>query len=117
VSDDVPRGRTAQFPIADAAGRIAESDTVRSVPLFRHGSMLVKYYAPRGEDRQTPHAQDEVYVVARGSGVFFDGTTRRRFGPGDLIFAAAGVAHRFEQFSDDFGVWVVFYGPDGGEPD
>jgi hypothetical protein len=23
--------------------------------------------------------------------------------------------HRFENFSDDLVVWVVFYGPDGGE--
>jgi hypothetical protein len=23
--------------------------------------------------------------------------------------------HYFENFSDDFAVWVIFYGPDGGE--
>jgi hypothetical protein len=34
-----------------------------------------------------------------------------------LLFAHAGVVHRFEDFSDDFVVWVFFYGPDGGEPD
>jgi len=28
---------------------------------------------------------------------------------------AAGVTHRFEEFSDDFGAWVMFYGPEGGE--
>jgi hypothetical protein len=28
---------------------------------------------------------------------------------------AAGVPHRFEDFSADFGVWVVFYGRSGGE--
>jgi hypothetical protein len=27
----------------------------------------------------------------------------------------AGVEHRFEEFSKDLAVWVVFYGPDGGE--
>ena len=26
-----------------------------------------------------------------------------------------GVEHRFEDFSDDFAAWVVFYGPSGGE--
>jgi hypothetical protein len=25
------------------------------------------------------------------------------------------VEHRFENFSDDFGTWVFFYGPEGGE--
>lgn len=115
TNDDVPSARTAHLTIADSASRIEDAATVRSMPLFRHGTLLVKYYAPRGRDGQTPHAQDELYVVARGSGVFFDGTSRRRFGPGDLLFAAAGITHRFEEFSDDFGVWVMFYGPDGGE--
>jgi hypothetical protein len=25
--------------------------------------------------------------------------------------------HRFEDPSDDFGTWVMFYGPEGGERD
>ena len=28
---------------------------------------------------------------------------------------AAGITHRFEDFSDDLVVWVLFYGPEGGE--
>jgi hypothetical protein len=32
-------------------------------------------------------------------------------GPGDLLFAAAHVAHGFEDTSADFCVWVLFYGP------
>jgi hypothetical protein len=27
----------------------------------------------------------------------------------------AGKPHRFEDFTDDFGTWVIFYGPEGGE--
>jgi hypothetical protein len=27
----------------------------------------------------------------------------------------AGTVHRFEDFSDDLTVWVIFYGPQGGE--
>jgi len=34
---------------------------------------------------------------------------------GDVIFAPAGIEHRFENFSDDFVTWVIFYGPVGGE--
>jgi mannose-6-phosphate isomerase-like protein (cupin superfamily) len=37
------------------------------------------------------------------------------FGPGDFLFAPAGSVHRFEYFSRDLTVWVIFYGPDGGE--
>lgn len=31
------------------------------------------------------------------------------------LYTPAGQVHRFEQFSDDFAVWVAFYGPEGGE--
>ena len=31
------------------------------------------------------------------------------------LFVPAGVEHRFEDFTDDLAVWVVFYGPEGGE--
>jgi hypothetical protein len=33
-------------------------------------------------------------------------------GPGDMMFAAAHTPHGYDQFSQDFSVWVVFYGPE-----
>jgi mannose-6-phosphate isomerase-like protein (cupin superfamily) len=92
----------------------------RSALLMRHGTMTLRYYVPKGRDPQTPHAQDEIYVVASGSGTFALGKDagaleRRPFGPGDAIFAPAGWVHRFESFSPDFATWVVFWGPEGGE--
>ena len=87
----------------------------RSAAVMTHGTMLAKIYAPQGTDPQTPHTQDEIYVVNRGSGTFVNGAERHPFGPGDMLFSAAGVEHRFEDFTDDFAVWVVFYGPEGGE--
>ena len=86
-----------------------------AVPVFAHGTLAVELYTPHGEDRQTPHTRDEVYVVARGRGVFFDGTGRHAVEAGSFLFVAAGQPHRFEDFSPDFAVWVFFYGPDGGE--
>jgi hypothetical protein len=32
-------------------------------------------------------------------------------GPGDMMFAAAHTPRGYDQFSEDFSVWVVFYGP------
>lgn len=87
----------------------------RSVPVLTHGSLLVKYYAPKEIDRQTPHTRDELYVVIQGNGWFVSGDQRLPFGIGDVLFVPAGVVHRFEDFTDDFCVWVVFYGPEGGE--
>jgi len=63
----------------------------------------------------TPHEQDEVYIVIRGRGVLFHDGVRDSFESGDLLFVAAGTEHRFEDFSEDLAVWVVFYGPRGGE--
>jgi mannose-6-phosphate isomerase-like protein (cupin superfamily) len=88
---------------------------IRSVAAFEHGTMLAKLYAPRGHDPQKPHTRDEVYVVASGSGIFVAGDKRHPFGPGDFLFVPAQVVHRFEEFSDDLKLWVVFYGPEGGE--
>jgi len=86
-----------------------------AVPVFTHGTLAVELYCPVGEDRQTPHDRDEVYVVARGTGTFFDGAVRSSVEAGAFIFVAAGREHRFEDFSPDFAVWVMFYGPIGGE--
>ncbi|MBA3534876.1 MAG: cupin domain-containing protein [Ardenticatenales bacterium] len=83
--------------------------------VFQHGTLQVELYAPRGEDPQQPHSRDEAYIVVAGQGTFYNGSTREPFGPGDFLFVPAGIEHRFEDFSDDFIVWVLFYGPEGGE--
>lgn len=109
------RGNKAHIHLAEGLRRLAHTSRARYVTLFEHGSLQVELYAPRGQDPQTPHTRDEIYVVAQGSGVFFDGETRRDFQRGDLLFAPAGSEHRFENFTDNFAVWVMFYGPEGGE--
>ena len=107
------------IPKADAA-RAPNEPGRASALLLEHGTMTLRWYAPRGRDPQRPHDQDEIYVVASGHGTFALGRDeasleRATFGPGDAIFAPAGWVHRFEDFSDDFATWVVFWGPKGGE--
>ena len=85
--------------------------------LFRRGTAELLVYAPRGEDRQEIHDRDEFYFITSGHGKFFDGTSTIEIGTGDTIFVAAGVEHRFIDFSDDLSMWVLFYGPVGGERD
>ena len=98
----------------DVERNVPESGRPYRYPI-RHGSMRIGVYAPRGRDPQQPHAQDELYIVIRGTGSFVKGEERRPFRPGDAIFVEAGIPHRFEDFSDDFETWVIFYGPEGGE--
>ena len=104
-----------RLTVADALARLPGPAGERFVELFRHGTLSVELYAPRGHDPQTPHTRDEVYVVVTGRGEFVNDGARQRFGPGDLLFVPAQVEHRFENFTDDLAVWVVFYGPEGGE--
>jgi len=101
--------------IAEAMAQLPTPDGKRFVTVFEHGSLLVEVYAPRGNDPQTPHTRDEAYIVVEGRGTFVCDDIRYGFGPGDFLFARAGVPHRFEDFTDDLVVWVIFYGPEGGE--
>lgn len=82
---------------------------------FKHGSLVVELYKPDRIDRQTPHTRDEVYIIAAGTGRFYNEGTNIDFSPGDFIFVPAGAEHRFVDFTDDFTTWVLFYGPEGGE--
>lgn len=90
-------------------------DGERFIEAFSHGSLVVELYAPVARDPQTAHDRDEVYFVISGSGEFVAAGVRKPFAAGDALFVAAGIEHRFENFSDDFAAWVVFYGPPGGE--
>ncbi len=83
--------------------------------LYEHGTLQIGMYSPQHTDPQQPHTRDEVYVVASGSGWFVNGDQRHAFSTGDVLFVAAGVVHRFEDFTEDFSAWVIFYGPEGGE--
>ncbi len=83
--------------------------------LLKHGTLELGFYKPVGSDPQKPHDQDEIYIIQSGSGHFVHGDKRELFESGEALFVPAGDTHRFEDFSDDFAAWVVFYGPKGGE--
>ncbi|WP_310568039.1 cupin domain-containing protein [Hydrogenophaga sp.] len=89
------------------------------VAALAHGSLRVELFAPAtsqlGRDIQQPHAQDELYVVQRGTSAFWRAGQSETAQAGDILFVPAGVEHRFENFSPDFVTWVVFYGPPHGE--
>ncbi len=104
-----------RWTYSDALKLLPTPSGARDVELFKNGSLIVELYAPRGHDPQQPHMQDELYIVQRGSGMFVNGAVRHAFSEGDVLFVPAGVPHRFEEFSDDFATWVVFYGDIGGE--
>jgi mannose-6-phosphate isomerase-like protein (cupin superfamily) len=85
------------------------------VTMMAGGSMSVEVFAPKVVDLQQPHTQDELYFIHSGTGQIVINGQRFDAAAGDAFFVAAGVAHHFENFSNDFVTWVVFYGPQGGE--
>ena len=91
-----------------------------SALLLAHGTMTLRFYKPTGRDTQMPHDQDQIYIVATGSGTVATGPSEttlqlRRFNPGDAIFVPAGHVHHFRDFSSDFATWMMLWGRKGGE--
>jgi mannose-6-phosphate isomerase-like protein (cupin superfamily) len=77
-------------------------------PFEKKGVTLV-FFAPRGIDYQTFHDKDEFYFVARGQGELVISSERVPFTAGDVLFVEALKEHHFENFSEDFATWAVFF--------
>src|SRR5262245_11137790 len=107
--------RSRVIRLAEALAAIAGSTGERSVGVLQRGTLDVKLGAPARPNEQTPHEQDEVYIVLRGPGVLVPDGRRDSIGQGDFLFVAAATEHRFEDFSNDLLLWRVFYGPKGGD--
>ncbi len=103
------------FSIDAAKAALAKEKHIPFTILMQHGSMQLEYFAPDRIDTQTPHRQDEIYVIASGSSDFYRNGETVQCKTGDVLFVPAGMEHRFVNFSSDFATWVIFYGADGGE--
>ena len=76
---------------------------------FEKNSVRLVFFAPRGTDHQTFHEEDEFYFIARGSGELVINGDRYPCRAGDAFFVEAKAPHRFENFTDDFATWAVFF--------
>jgi mannose-6-phosphate isomerase-like protein (cupin superfamily) len=61
-----------------------------------------------GNDRQSPHNQDEIYYVISGSAKMKLGQEERRVEQGSVIFVEAGLEHRFFDIEQELALVVVF---------
>ncbi|MEJ0027593.1 MAG: cupin domain-containing protein [Rhizomicrobium sp.] len=98
--------------IASAAKLAASGQP--SVSLFQQGDANLLLFVPADQDTQQAHKRDEIYIIQAGHGIFKRGGETVRFDAGDVLFAPAGVPHRFASFSAEFKAWVMFFGPEGG---
>ena len=83
---------------------------VRDIAAFARKGMAVLYFAPRGEDHQDTHEQDEIYFVISGSASLQLDGAPRPVSAGVMAYVPAGMPHRFTGISDDFATWAVFFG-------
>jgi mannose-6-phosphate isomerase-like protein (cupin superfamily) len=63
---------------------------------------------PGRPDPQSPHAEDEVYVVVAGRAVLAVGDAEHPVGPGSVVYVPRTVPHRFHDVSERLSVLVVF---------
>jgi mannose-6-phosphate isomerase-like protein (cupin superfamily) len=98
-------------PVSLAAARALPYTPGRSAEVFVDGDLELRFALHPTDGPQTPHARDEVYFVASGTGRYRVADRVTEIGPGDALFCAAHVPHGFEGISSDFSVWVLFYGP------
>lgn len=101
--------------IEEAIKQLSTETSRKFTVMLQHGSMQIEYFAPEKVDTQTPHKQDELYIIVSGHSQFYRNGEIVECKTGDVLFVPAGMDHRFINFSNDFATWVIFYGPNGGE--
>jgi mannose-6-phosphate isomerase-like protein (cupin superfamily) len=98
--------------------RLAEIDQQRAksgkpyreflrVPAMSAGLYVL---AAGATDLQTPHREDEMYYVVRGSARFKADKEDREVSAGSVIFVAAEVTHRFYDIAEELAL-LVFFAP------
>lgn len=63
-----------------------------------------------GDDPQSPHHEDEVYVVLSGKGVLRAGDVEFPAEAGSILYVAKEVPHRFHDVTEELRV-LVFFAP------
>ena len=76
-----------------------------SVPDLSGGIYVLEAGA---QDLQSPHTEDELYVVMSGRARVTVGDEVRDVQPGTIVFVAAGEAHRFHDIEERLVLFVAF---------
>jgi mannose-6-phosphate isomerase-like protein (cupin superfamily) len=88
----------------------ADGASTHWVEHLRVADLSVGTYSIRrgGTDGQSPHTEDEIYVVTAGQAAFEAGGRRVPVGPGSVLYVPAGEPHKFTDVTEDLAVVVVF---------
>jgi mannose-6-phosphate isomerase-like protein (cupin superfamily) len=90
--------------------RPAEAEQVHWVEQLRVPDLSVGTYSimTGGMDGQSPHTEDEIYVVMAGRATLESGGDSAEVGPGSVIYVPAGEVHRFVDIAEDLALLVLF---------
>lgn len=61
-----------------------------------------------GLDDQSPHTEDEIYVVTAGRATIVTPSGSAQVAAGSVIFVPAGEEHQFTEVTEDLALLVVF---------
>jgi mannose-6-phosphate isomerase-like protein (cupin superfamily) len=88
----------------------ASADRTEWAEQFRVPDLSVGTYSigAGGTDGQSPHTEDEIYVVTAGRATIEAGGQRAEVGPGAVIYVPAGEVHRFTDVTEDLALLVLF---------
>jgi mannose-6-phosphate isomerase-like protein (cupin superfamily) len=105
------------MPVIEAAGQFAPDHGTGGAHYAEHlrsADLWVGTYSipAGGADGQSPHTEDEIYVVTAGAATFVDAGGEVLVGSGATIFVAAGDEHRFVEVTEDVATVVVFGPPE-----
>ncbi|HKS59440.1 MAG TPA: cupin domain-containing protein [Thermoplasmata archaeon] len=83
--------------------------------VLRRTSMSIGVYViPKGAaDPQSPHDEDEAYIVLRGRARFHCGSSASWVAPGDLLYVPARESHHFDEVGEEMVLAVFFAPPEG----
>ncbi|MGH3305684.1 MAG: cupin domain-containing protein [Streptosporangiaceae bacterium] len=97
---------------AGAFSAPAAGETASWVEHLRVADLSVGTYSipAGGSDDQSPHTEDEIYLVTTGTAVLESGGARVAVGAGSVIYVPAGEDHHFTEIAADFAA-VVCFGP------
>lgn len=102
-----------QFQSTPRTRQEIEYSEVLRVPAMSVGT----YYLPAGAtDPQSPHAEDEIYVILEGRGILRTESGDGLAVPGAALFVPAGEHHSFTEITEALFMYVVFSPAEGTRP-
>jgi mannose-6-phosphate isomerase-like protein (cupin superfamily) len=100
--------------VIQPAGRWADPDATGATYIehLATADLSLGTYSLRAgaADPQSPHTEDEIYVVTTGHAQFTGGEQTVAVGPGTVLFVPAKEEHRFHDITEDL-VLLVFFAP------